>query len=438
MGVHFVGYVSKANEKEMQQDKKTKLLKKVGKSGLEKQYNDYLNGTLGERVYKVNAYNEVIEELEYTKPGENNSIVLHIDMKLQKYISELFEGKAGAVVVMRTDGALLALGSYPEYDPNLFVEGISYKKWNAIIKDLKKPFTNKAINGLYPPGSTIKPALGLVFLSTKLDKRFFVECTGSMDLGERKFRCWKEKGHHKTHIRKAIRESCDDFFYKGSMKVGIRAMSEGLKRYGLGVKTGIDLPYEFIGTVPGRQWKQERYNKPWYLGETLNTSIGQGDFLSTPLQVSVMTALLASGKLPVPQLLKTIDGKENVLIQQEILNKKEKKHLPLIQSAMRDVVSHDRGTAKWYLLGTKTEVAAKTGTAQVVGIAQDIKKRAEESDLEYLRRSQAWLTTFAPYKDPKYVVTVLVEHGGHGGAAAGPIVKAIYNKMVELGYFENN
>ncbi len=435
LAAHIIGYVAKANKKDVERDELAKLIGSTGKSGIEKYYNSYLEGVAGQRKIKVSAQNEVIKELSYLKAIENRDITLTLDMRLQKYISEQFKARAGAVIVMSVDGEILAAASFPEYDLNSFVSGISSKQWKALIESIDTPFTNKIINGLYPPGSTIKTGLGLVYLSSGISQWWTTNCTGTMKLGKRNFRCWKHSGHGKTDIRKAIRESCDDYFYKGSLKVGIADMSFGLKRFGLGSKTGVDLPNEFIGTVPSREWKRKRFNQPWYIGETLNTSIGQGDFLTTPLQIAQFTALMATGRLVKPHLAKSIDGEEVIPEFEDVLTPSQHKKLPIIQQAMRQVCQHSKGTAV-HFMHAKIPVAGKTGTAQVIGISQEIKQRINERDMRYYTRSHAWFTTYAPARDPQYIVTVLVEHGGHGGAAAGGMVSNIYNKLLEFGYIK--
>ena len=435
LAAHIIGYVAKANKKDVERDDLAKLIGSTGKSGVEKYYNSYLEGVAGQRKIKVSAQNEVIKELSYLKAIENRDITLTLDMRLQKYISEQFKARAGAVIVMSVDGEILAAASFPEYDLNSFVSGISSKQWKALIESIDTPFTNKIINGLYPPGSTIKTGLGLVYLSSGISQWWTTNCTGTMKLGKRNFRCWKHSGHGKTDIRKAIRESCDDYFYKGSLKVGIADMSFGLKRFGLGSKTGVDLPNEFIGTVPSREWKRKRFNQPWYIGETLNSSIGQGDFLTTPLQIAQFTALMATGRLVKPHLAKSIDGEEVMPEFEDVLTPSQHKKLPIIQQAMRQVCQHSKGTAV-HFMHAKIPVAGKTGTAQVIGISQEIKQRINERDMRYYTRSHAWFTTYAPARDPQYIVTVLVEHGGHGGAAAGGMVSNIYNKLLEFGYIK--
>ena len=435
IAAHTIGYVSRANAKDVQNDDLLKLIGYIGKSGIERYYNGFLQGEAGSRTVKVNANNQVIQQISYEKAKEDSKLVLNIDIELQKYISSMFENKAGAVIVMDVEGRVLSASSFPEYDLNTFVNGISHKEWKKLSSSLDKPFTNKVTHGLYPPGSTVKTGLGLVYITNDISPYWTVNCTAEMPLGKRVFRCWKKVGHGKTGIRKAIRESCDDYFYKGSLLVGIKKMSTGLKKYGLGKKTGIDLPNEFIGTVPSREWKKKKFNRPWYIGETVNTSIGQGDFLVTPIQMAQFTALMATSKLPTPIVAKKIGNKEIVPNIQDIMNEDELKKLPIIQKAMYEVCNHPKGTATQYL-SSKVKIAGKTGTAQVVGIMQNIENRELEHEMEYYTRSHAWFTTYGPYKNPQYVVMVMVEHGGHGGSAAGKIVSNIYNKLLDMGYIK--
>lgn len=438
IAAHLIGYVAKANKTDVEDNLVAKLTGSIGKSGIEKYYNEFLQGEAGEREIKVSAYNEEMEQLSFKSPKEHQQLILSLDLRLQKHIESLFKDIAGAVVVMDVNGEIIAAGSYPEYDLNTFVSGISTTRWTELINDLDKPFTNKLVNGLYPPGSTIKTGLGLAYVTTnKMSPWTKFDCQGEMTLGknDRKFRCWKHEGHQQTDLVEAIRESCDIYFYKGSLRVGIAEMSAQLKNFGLGQKTGVDLPNEYFGTVPNREWKMLKYGKQWYIGETLNSSIGQGDFLSTPMQIAQFTALMATGKLPRPHFAKMIGSEHYVPVIEDVLNDEQKKRLPLIQKAMRQVCNHPKGTATQYL-HSKVKIAGKTGTAQVVGISQETKKRLKEHELALFKRSHAWFTTYGPYKKPQYIVTALIEHGGHGGQAAGPIVSSIYNKLLELGYIK--
>jgi penicillin-binding protein 2 len=435
LAAHVIGYVSKANKKEIQEDELLDLIGYTGKTGIEKYYNTFLQGEPGFREIKINAKNQEIEEISYQSPQEHRKLTLALDIELQKFTSSLFDHKEGAVVVMDVNGSILAAGSFPGYDLNVFVNGMSHEVYNKMAQDIASPFTNKIINGLFPPGSVIKTGLGLLYITTDLTEKWSFDCKSNLPLGGRIFRCWKKKGHGPVSVKKAIRESCDDYFYKGSLIVGNRKMAEGLMRYGLGNKTGVDLPNEFIGVVPSREWKMKKYNKIWSLGETANTSIGQGDFLTTPLQMACFTALMATGKLPTPHFAKYLGQEQLEDELKDVLTPQEKEKLPLIQEAMHDVCNHPKGTATHYL-HADIELGGKTGTAQVIAIKQDIKKRKLEHELAYYNRSHAWLGAYGPFENPQYVVLAMVEHGGHGGDAAGGIVSDIFNKLIELGYID--
>lgn len=433
---HIIGYVGRASQKDIERDEMTRLSGYVGRTGVEAFYNSILQGEKGTRIVRVNALNEEIEELSATA-AKSQDIRLSIDIELQKYIAEVFGKEAGSVVVLSLkDGSVLAAGSFPEYDLNQFVSGISKAKWEEMINDVDHPFTNKLVNGLYPPGSVVKMGVGMSFLdSGKISRHDTFNCTGSYELGDRKFRCWNVHGHGAMNLNSAIRESCDDYFYKGSQKVGIDIIAQTLERIGFGAKTGVDLPNEFVGTVPSKEWKQRKYAKPWFVGETLITSIGQGSFLVTPMQVARYTAQLATGRAVVPHFIDSVDDEVvKYELTDDIFTDFEKSQLPHIRHAMYEVVNHERGTARHYFKDLPFKVAAKTGTAQVVGISQSEKTRMKEEDMAYLQRSHAWLTTYAPYDNPQFVITMIIEHGGHGGSAAGPKISQIYKKLIELGY----
>ena len=435
VAAHILGYVSRTNAREAKRDPVAKVTGIIGKSGLERYYNSYLEGELGYKKVKVTAFNEEIGLIEKKDPIQNRHLYLSLDLRLQRFIQSLFHDKAGVVIVMQTDGSILAAGSFPEYDLNMFVSGISKKRWQELITDLDHPFTNKLVNGLYPPGSTIKMGVALAFMdSRKITPYTPFYCSGSVKLGRRNFRCWKRWGHGEVRLIKAIRESCDVYFYEGSLRVGIDKIAHDLRKMGFGKKSGVDLPHEFIGLIPDKEWKMRKYGQPWYKGETLVASIGQGYDLVTPMQLARYTALLATGKLPTPHFAARFIDRVYQPRFEDVLTPLQKRMLPIIRRGMYEVCNSPKGTASKHL-DAPLLIAGKTGTAQVINIPQDEKERMKEEDLEYYTRSHAWLTTYAPYKHPKYVVTVLVEHGGHGGAAAGPIVSAIYKKMIELGYF---
>jgi penicillin-binding protein 2 len=433
---HVVGYTGRSNKKENEKDAVVNEVGKIGKSGLERYYNKVLQGELGYEVSKVTATNKAIEVLEKELPKDNKNIRLNLDIELQQMIYERFGDHAGAAIVMKTNGDVLAAVSTPSYDPNLFVGGISSKNWKALQNDLNRPFTNKFIHGTYPPGSAIKMGMALAFSQTVPNILESSEyCAGHITLGssKHKFRCWSRWGHGKVGLRKAIRESCDVYFYNKSLKVGIDAMSNNLRHFGFGVKTGIDLPREYSGVIPTKAWKQKRFKQPWYLGETVIASIGQGYDLATPMQVARYTAALATGKLPTPHIASKVDGKQ-ISPKYETI-KMNARYLSEIRGGMYDVCNSRKGTAYKAMGKLPIVVAGKTGTSQVSSIPQSTKKRLKESELAYFLRSHAWLTTYAPYNDPQYIVTILVEHGGHGGSTAGPIAADIYRWLYDNGYF---
>lgn len=424
---HIIGYVGKASKLDILNNELSIYNGIIGKNGLEKYYNSKLQGEMGYKDVKVNALNQEIEVLDEKEASNDNNIRITLDVNLQRYIQNTFEGKSGAVVVMNVNnGEILAAASFPEYDNNIFARGISPKEWEDMRNDFNHPFTNKIINGLYPPGSVIKMGVALSFLEHGIGESFTVNCSGSLPIGNRNFRCWKSTGHGPVNFRKAIAESCDDFFYKGSLKMGISKISQTLDKLGFGQLTGVDQINEFGGVNPSKEWKEKRFNQPWYVGETVITSIGQGNMLVTPLQIARYTSFLATGKLPKPHFYKAnYEEPKDLGISAS--------YLDLMRKGMYDVAYSQKGTASKYV-NSKITFAAKTGTAQVVSISQSEKVRMKESELKYFERSHAWITTYGPFKNPQFAVTVLEEHGGHGGEAGGEIASKIYDKLYELGY----
>ena len=434
---NILGYVSKANEKDIKRNEVIKLTQISGKRGVERYYDYILQGEPGEKKVLVNAKNRILKVLSYKAP-KNHVLTLSIDKDLQEFIYKtlMAEHKRGAVIVMRTNGEILALVSTPSYDNNLFVRGISYKKWNELSHNIYNPLLNKPVSGLYPPGSTVKPAESLIAIASgKWNPWKKIDCPGYIIVGNRKFRDWRSWGHGKTDVFKAIKESVDTYYYQVGLKLGINYIAKNLKKMGFGKKTGIDLPNEKRGIVPDKEWKARKYHQPWFIGETLNASIGQGYFLATPLQVAVNTALIATGKLPKPYVVMKIDNNITKPVLKDVLTQREKNALRLVRRGMWQVCNAPGGTATKHI-HTKITIAGKTGTAQVYSIPQEVKKRKKEDELAYFHRSHAWLTTFGPYKNPQFVVTVLIEHGGHGGSAAGDIVSKIYNYLVDKGYIK--
>lgn len=430
---HIIGYIGKANLQEMKENEIAKLTRYVGKSGVEKYYNAILQGEKGVREVKVNAFNKEIEELFYTNP-KSQDLILSIDIELQRFLTKVFAENAGVAIIMDADdGSILAAGSFPEYDLNLFVSGISASQWQELNESPEHPFINKMINGLYPPGSVVKMGVGLSYLNSgAFNAKGTFYCSGAVELSNRLFRCWNRTGHGAMDLRDAIKHSCDIYFYEGALKVGIDKIAPTLLKMGFGSKTGVDLPNEFIGIMPHREWKLRRYNAAWFRGETLNTSIGQGNFLVTPMQIAKYTAQIASGKRVTPHFVKS---EQNASTQDELFTPFEKNQLPLIKEAMLAVAKEPGGTAYRYFQYLPLNVAAKTGTAQVVGFSQTEKRNIREKDLKYYSRSHTWLTSFAPYDKPKYVVTVLLEHGGKTMTTNALAIK-IYEKLLELGYLQ--
>ena len=426
---HIIGYVGKASKLDILNNELSSYNGIIGKNGLEKVYDSKLQGEMGHKDVKVNALNKEIEILDEKEASIDNNIRITLDIELQKYIQDVFTGKSGAVVVMNANnGEVLASASFPEFDNNIFVKGISVKEWNEMRNDFNHPFTNKIINGLYPPGSVIKMGVALSFLENDIPDDFSVNCSGSLTIGNRNFRCWKSTGHGSVNFRKAIAESCDDFFYKGSLKLGINKISQTLGKLGFGESTGIDQINEFVGVNPNKEWKEKKYKEPWYVGETVITSIGQGNMLVTPLQIARYTGYLATGKLPKPHFYKANYEEPKEL---DIPSK----YLDIMRKGMYDVSYSPKGTANKHI-NSKITIASKTGTAQVVSIPQSEKVRMKESELQYYERSHAWITTYGPFENPQYVVTIIEEHGGHGGEAAGDVASKIYDKLQELGYIK--
>jgi penicillin-binding protein 2 len=437
LSAHIVGYTGRSNKKENEKNDVIDKVGKIGKSGLERYYNDVLQGELGYVIDKVTATNRAVELIERVEPQDNKNLTLNIDIDLQKMIHEYFGKTTGVAVVMRTNGEVLAAVSYPSYDPNLFVGGISTKDWRALQEDVNHPFTNKIIHGTYPPGSGIKMGMALAFEKAKPGILAKSEhCSGYITIGNssHRFRCWKHSGHGTMKVRNAIMQSCDVFFYKKSLKVGIDAMSKYLHEFGFGVKTGVDMPREYSGVIPSKAWKKKRFNQSWYLGETVIAAIGQGYDLVTPLQTARYTALMATGNLVTPKIARIVDGNRT---KNEIIPVKFDQYIHEIRKGMYDVCNTPGGTGYRVMHDLPIVVAGKTGTSQVTSIPQGVSKRLKESQLAYFHRSHAWFTSYAPYNDPQFVVTILVEHGGHGGSASAPLAAEIYKWLYKKGYFKN-
>lgn len=436
---HVIGYIGEATQKDIDKDEMAKYTGLVGKSGIEQYYNNFLQGKLGYIKSKVNVLNEPVEILDKTDANKRYDMNLAIDIDLQKFIDNEFNGKSGVAIVMDANtGEIISGGSYPEYNLNSFVDGMNSEEWNKIRNSLDTPLLNKMINGTYPPGSVVKMAMGLSFLEYGgIDEHTIIETPPYIEIGGVKFRDWTPRGHGSADLIKAIRQSVDVYFYRLSYKVGIENMAKTLKTMGFGEKTGVDLANESSGILPTPYWKLGTRGEPWWIGDTINASIGQGLFLATPMQVARYTALIATGKLPTPHFAKKMGNEDVEYKSKDVLDNFQKSKLYAVRLGMYEVCNSPDGTAHYAVRDSQVSIACKTGTAQVVGIPQDIIKRIPERDMEYYHRSHAWITGYLPYKNPKYVITILVEHGGGGSHTAGPILSAIANKMKELGYFKD-
>jgi penicillin-binding protein 2 len=440
LAANTIGYLGSISKKELQNADREIYSGNdiIGKRGLEKLREADLRGGKGHRYTEVDAKGFERRQLKYIDPLPGREIHLTLDVDLQKVAEDLMneDEKAGAVVAMEVKtGRLLTLVSTPSIHLEEFVGGISYKNWNALRDNPKNPLLNKVVQGAYPPGSTYKMITALAGLALGvIDKDTVMYCPGYYSFGNRTYRCWKHSGHGAVDLRRAIGESCDVYFYQVGQWVGVDALAEFAGKFGLGHKTGVEMESEQAGLTPTKQWKQERYKTKWHDGETLSVAIGQGFNLATPMQINVMTATIANmGKRMKPQLVeKVIDPDGQItetlvpVIESDI--KFNPRDMQMIHDGMTDVVQGKKGTARKVAIDGIT-IAGKTGTAQVVRVAQY--KGLREEDIPYKFRDHAWFTCFAPLEDPEIAVTVLVEHGLHGGSGAGPIARAVLEKYFE-------
>ena len=440
---HVVGYVARINQKELGEIDTSNYAgtSHIGKTGLEKTYEDTLHGKVGMQQVEVNALGRIIRVLENQAPEPGKDIHLYIDAHLQAAAAKAFGEKNGAAVAIDPNtGGILALVSKPGYDPNLFVEGISSAAYNALQQSDSNPLFDRALRGQYPPGSTAKPFVGLAGLETEtitFQKKKF--CPGFYQLPkhEHKYRDWKKHGHGRTDMEKSIVESCDVYYYDLAHELGIDKMSNFLGQFGFGEKTMIDITGELNGLLPSREWKRQSRNIAWYPGETLIMGIGQGYFLTTPIQLANATATLASlGVHRIPRVVKQITNITQSEI--EVPEQPEPTQIPIVKQknwedmvyAMTQVVDGIRGTAR--RIRTKEyQIAAKTGTAQVFTVKQD--EEYDEETVSDKMRDHALFIAFAPVENPQIAVAVIVEHGGHGGSVAAPIARTIMDHYLLSG-----
>ena len=427
---HVIGYLGKLSLEQLRSPEFINVPHDsfMGQFGIEKVYDNILRGKAGKKIIEVDALGSIVRVVRIQKPVKGKDIKLTIDVDLQVEAEKSLRGKAGAVVAIKPGtGEILAMASAPSFDPNIFVRGIKEGDWEKLIKNPGKPLLNRAIQSRYPPGSTFKiitaiAALeeGLVSMHTKY------ECTGSIYFG-REFRCWKKGGHGRLALHDALVESCDVYFYEIGKKIDIDILAKYASNYGLGSKTGVELEGEVSGIVPTRLWKFNTKKEKWYTGETLNTVIGQGYLAVTPIQMARLTsALVNGGKLYKPFLLKD-PGRE---IEPESIVKIDPRNIKMVKKALMDVVQGNRGTGHM-ARSNIVAIGGKTGTTQVIGGVPDDK---EQYNVPQKFRDHAWFVAFAPENDTQIVVSVFVEHGGHGSSAAAPIAKRIietYYKSLE-------
>lgn len=426
---HVVGYVGRITEADVKNldEKRYQGTQVIGKSGIEKFYQDRLMGQPGWRQVETNAQGRVIRVLEEhpTTPGED--LTLTLDIHLQQYAYELLQHRQGTMVALQPDsGAVLAIASSPGFDANLFADGISQTAYKTLLTDPKHPLINRPIAGIYPPGSTIKPFVALTALEHGIiTPRFSIFDPGYFEYGGHTYRDWKRGGHGHVNVHKAIQESCDTFFYQVGLKMGIDLIHDGLTAFGLGKKTGVDLPGEKSGLIPNKAWKRAVRGQPWYNGETVIASIGQGFNLTTPIQLARATAILANrGTKVVPHLLKQPVAPEGHI---PIHNRK---NWEVVIKGMEAVLHDPHGTAQRVgRLITPYRMAGKTGTAQVKGLRAE--EEYDESSIPFNHRDHALFIGFAPVDAPQIAVSVIVEHGGSGSKGAAPLAAQLAKRWLD-------
>ena len=469
---HVLGYISEASEEDILDNETIKNNHvpglKVGKTGLEKSFENQLLGTNGVQRYEVNAYGKRINQIDFKEGKTGSSIKLTIDTEVQKLSNELLKGLAGSISVMDIyTGEMIAMQSSPSFDPNLFLFGISHDDWQLIRNNPLKPLVNKTLTGLYSPGSTIKPIVALSALENNIiNKNFKVNCTGKMEMYGQTYHCWKKKGHGVVDLRDAMKQSCDTYFYEIARKLGVDRLQETALKFGLGEKV-LSNTYgnEKKGLIPSTKWKKDNLGKGWVLGETLITGIGQGYIQTTPLQLCLMVAQLGNGGHKINPRITVSSNDETyeevkISIQQnyekqkeikkglieateQLFNfKKENKHkilykdeknIKIIQEAMFASTNEVRGTSySSRIKNPKYQFAGKTGTSQVKRITKLQRElNLKTKDIPYDERDHALYVAFGPYKNPRYALSIVIEHGGSGSSTAAPIAKKLFKLIID-------
>ncbi len=431
---HVVGYVGPVSDYDLSRDPDPDPLLQIprfqiGKTGVESKMEDALRGAAGAKRIEVNALGRVMREIGRQAPDPGADVQLTVDAGLQNFVQERLRDESAAAVVMDVNtGDLMAVGSAPSFDPNLFIRGISGADYGALTSNEYRPLATKSVQGAYPPGSTFKMMVGLAALEAGvIGPGETVWCPGYVALGNRRFHCWKRGGHGNMDLNESLEQSCDVYYYELSQRVGIDAIAAMSRRFGLGVDFA-DLPLSAVrsGIMPDKAWKQENHGASWRIGDTLNASIGQGYVLSTPLQLAVMTARIASGRAVMPRLVRSVDGVPVPAPEAPSLGVSARS-LDLIRNGMDAVSNSSRGTAARSRTVGDLRMAGKTGTSQVRNITAE--ERASgvvaNDQLPWNRRDHALFVGYAPVEAPRYAISVIVEHGGGGSTAAAPPARDI-------------
>lgn len=434
---HVIGYVGAINEKELKTIDPVNYRgsRFIGKTGIERTYETELHGHVGYQQTENTAQGRSLKVLSYTPPLSGNDLTLHLDIDLQKIAHDALGDYTGSVVAIDTrTGAVRALVSKPGFNANLFAKGIDQASYSQLQNSSKRPLFNRSLRGQYPPGSTLKPFLGLAGLDYKtIHPHQKIYCPGFYQLPKQshKYRDWKKTGHGMTTLHDSIVQSCDVYYYTLAHELKIDRMHNFLHKFGFGQKTGIDILGERSGLLPSREWKKRARNQVWYPGETLIAGIGQGFNLTTPLQLAHATAILANkGSAFTPSLVANINNKNQPSPTTLPIKLNNPQHWDLIIDAMYDVVNGARGTARKISIGANYKIAGKTGTAQVFTIKQD-EEYEEENVVEHLK-DHALFIAFAPARNPQLAIAVIVENGGHGGSVAAPIARAIFDQYIQV------
>ncbi|MBP8645936.1 MAG: penicillin-binding protein 2 [Syntrophobacteraceae bacterium] len=431
---HLIGYLSEITEMELKSGAYLGYSpgEDIGKFGVESAFEKYLHGKRGGRQVEVDAIGRRKRLLDEVLPIPGRNLWLTIDIELQKVAESCLEGKVGAIVAMDPNGgSVLALASSPVFDQEKFIRGLSKSEWQALSKDASHPLLNRAIGAAYPPGSTYKAFIALAALKEGVvnpDTR--IHCPGYYQFADRKYRCWRDHGHGPVDVERALIQSCDVYFYQVGMRLGVDRIAHYANLFGLGEKTGLGLHGEHPGLIPSSWWKKQTTGIPWQKGETLSISIGQGFDLVTPLQLAVGYAAIANkGKVWQPYVVRRIEGDGQEKIDE--LGGKLKRTIPIesryfdiVRKGLMGVVEDDRGTAHAIRLKS-IPLAGKTGTAQVVRLAENVNRKAAARALKEKEKDHAWFVGYGPADNPRIVVCALVEHGGHGSTVAAPLVQKV-------------